>query len=305
MTMPAIDLSLLPAPNVVEVIDYEIILATRKAMLISLYPESQQAEIAATLELESEPQLINLQENAYREVLLRQRINDAARAVMLAYAQGEDLDQIGANLGVARLLITPQDDTTVPPTAAVYELDKAFLRRILLSFQAYTTAGSEGSYQYHGLSASGKVKDISAVSPAPVQVMIYVLSMDGNGEASDELIATVKDALNAQDVRPLTDLVSVQSASVIDYQIVAELVIYEGPDGDTVLNAAKSAAQAYADSVHSNGLTVGLSGIYKALHQAGVDHANLTAPATDLTMSKGQAAYCTNIAIRITVLNND
>lgn len=36
-------------------------------------------------------------------MLLRQRVNEAARAVMVAYAVGGDLEQIGANYGVGRL----------------------------------------------------------------------------------------------------------------------------------------------------------------------------------------------------------
>ncbi|HBJ0529777.1 TPA: hypothetical protein LAN60_002493 [Escherichia coli] len=37
--MPIIDLNQLPAPDVVEELDFETILAERKATLISLYPE--------------------------------------------------------------------------------------------------------------------------------------------------------------------------------------------------------------------------------------------------------------------------
>ncbi len=40
--MPIIDLNQLPAPDVVEELDFETILAERKATLISLYPEDQQ-----------------------------------------------------------------------------------------------------------------------------------------------------------------------------------------------------------------------------------------------------------------------
>jgi phage-related baseplate assembly protein len=38
--MPIVDLSQLPAPDVVETLDYETILAERKATFISLYPRS-------------------------------------------------------------------------------------------------------------------------------------------------------------------------------------------------------------------------------------------------------------------------
>lgn len=102
--MASVDLNQLAAPDVVEVLDYESILSERKATLVSLYPEEQQEAVARTLTLESEPIVKLLQENAYREVIWRQRVNESARAVMLAYAAGADLDQIGGNYNVYRRL---------------------------------------------------------------------------------------------------------------------------------------------------------------------------------------------------------
>lgn len=49
--MATVDLSQLPVPDVVEELDYETILAERKATLISLYPEDQQEAIARTSHL--------------------------------------------------------------------------------------------------------------------------------------------------------------------------------------------------------------------------------------------------------------
>lgn len=102
-----IDLTQLPAPSVVEVLDFETILATRKAHLVSLLPEAQRAAVTALLELESEPATKLLEENAYQETILRNRVNDAGKAVMLAFALDGDLDQLGANVNMARLVITP------------------------------------------------------------------------------------------------------------------------------------------------------------------------------------------------------
>jgi hypothetical protein len=68
-----IDLGQLPDPTFVEQIDFEQILAERKAYAVSLWPAEQRAEVAATLALESEPLTKLLQENAYREMLWRQR----------------------------------------------------------------------------------------------------------------------------------------------------------------------------------------------------------------------------------------
>lgn len=104
--MAIVDLNQLAAPDVVEELDYETILSERKATLVSLHPEDQQDAIARTLSLESEPLVKLLQENAYREVIWRHRVNEAARAVMLAYAADSDLDQIGGNYNVERLQTT-------------------------------------------------------------------------------------------------------------------------------------------------------------------------------------------------------
>ena len=52
--MPIIDLNQLPAPDVVEELDFETILAERKATLISLYPEDQQEAVALLEQVRSD-----------------------------------------------------------------------------------------------------------------------------------------------------------------------------------------------------------------------------------------------------------
>lgn len=226
--MPIIDLNQLPAPDVVEELDFETILAERKATLISLYPEDQQEAVARTLTLESEPLVKLLEENAYRELIWRQRVNEAARAVLLACAAGNDLDVIGANYNTTRLIITPADDSTIPPTPAVMESDTDYRLRIQQAFEGLSVAGSVGAYQYHGRSADGRVADISVTSPSPACVTISVLSRENNGVASEDLLAVVRNALNGEDVRPVADRVTVQSAAIVEYQINATLYLYPG-----------------------------------------------------------------------------
>ncbi len=57
-------------------------------------------------------------------------MNEAARAVMLACAAGNDLDVIGANYNTTRLTITPADDLTLPPTPAVMVIYTDYRLRI-------------------------------------------------------------------------------------------------------------------------------------------------------------------------------
>ena len=47
--MAIVDLSQLAAPDVVEEVDYETLLAERKATFVSLFPEAEQEAIARTL----------------------------------------------------------------------------------------------------------------------------------------------------------------------------------------------------------------------------------------------------------------
>lgn len=236
--MPIIDLNQLPAPDVVEELDFETILAERKATLISLYPEDQQEAVARTLTLESEPLVKLLEENAYRELIWRQRVNEAARAVMLACAAGNDLDVIGANYNTTRLIITPADDSTIPPTPAVMESDTDYRLRIQQAFEGLSVAGSVGAYQYHGRSADGRVADISVTSPSPACVTISVLSRENNGVASEDLLAVVRNALNGEDVRPVADRVTVQSAAIVEYQINATLYLYPRSESEPIRAAA-------------------------------------------------------------------
>lgn len=295
----AIDLSLLPSPTVIEAVDFETILAARKAYIVSLWPEAEQADIAQRLALESDPLNKLLQENAYRETLLRQRINDAARAVMLAYASGPDLEHLGARDDIYRLLIDAGNPTAIPPVPAVYESDADYRRRIQLSPEGYTTAGSMDSYIFHSLSAASNVADASAISPTPGNVTVYVLSRAAPGVASEELLNTVRAALNAENVRPMTDLVTVQSASIVNYAITAELVMLPGPDSAVVHDAALAAVEKYVADQHALRRDVTISGVYAALHQPGVQRVNLAAPTANLVIGDGEASYCTAITLTV------
>jgi len=126
---------------------------------------------------------------------------------------------------------------------------------------------------------------------------IYVLSTEGNGTASEDLLNVVNTALNAKSVRPLTDRPIIYSASIINYIIEAEIYIDEGPDETIVLNSCYKATEEYIQKVHSFNDGVSLSGIYQALHQAGVSRVNLISPASNIDTSIGQVAYCTSINI--------
>lgn len=295
-TFTQIDLSTLPAPDVIEELSFETIFS---AMLADL----QARDPAFSALVESDPAYKILEVAAYRELLVRQRVNDAARAVMIAYATGADLDQLGALLGVARFELEPGDPEAVPPIAPTMESDTEFRRRIQLSLEGFSVAGPRGAYIFHGLSADPNVLDISATSPTPGNVTITVLSRIGNGAASSPLLAAVSAKLNADEIRPLTDQVTVASAAIVNYAVTAQLYVYPGPDSSVVLQKALAALNTYIEQVHRIGQDVTLSGLYAALHQPGVQRVNLTSPTSNIVITPLQASFCT--AINVTVAGTD
>lgn len=285
--MPTIDLSQLPSPQIIEPLDFETILVDVKAVMIAAFPADQQASVAAALSLESEPLNVIAQAMAYRELLLRRRINEGAAACMLSHAAGTDLDNLAANLDTERLTITPETDTS----DAVMESDEALRLRAQSAFEGMSVAGPSAAYEYFARSASGKVADARATSPAPAEVVIAILSTDGDGTASPELLAAVTAAVNDEEVRPLGDRVTVRSADIVDYSIDAELFLYPGPESEPIINAAMASLRGFlADNDKKIGRDVARSAISASLHVQGVQRVVLRSPSTDLQISDTQAA---------------
>lgn len=291
--MPTIDLSELPVPQIIEEPDFEVILEDTKESMIAAFPQTQQAAVRSALALESEPLTVIAQVFAFRELLLRQRINEGAAACMLSHATGDDLDNLAANMNTARLVITPATDTA----EAVLEDDTALRLRAQSAFDGLSVAGPTGAYEYFARSASGHVLDARASSPAPAEVVVAVLSTEGDGTASKSLLATVTAALNAEDVRPVGDRLTVQSAEIVRYRIEARLFFYPGPESEPILNAAESSLNTWLGEQGRIGKDVARSAIMAALHVQGVQRVELVQPAADVVISDTQAAYCESSVI--------
>ncbi|WP_429913818.1 baseplate assembly protein [Klebsiella pneumoniae] len=285
--MPTIDLSQLPSPTIIEALDFETILIEVKAVMVAAFPEDQQAAVAAALTLESEPLTIIAQAMTYRELLLRQRINEGAAACMLSHATGDDLDNIAANLDTERLVITAATDTA----DAVTEGDEALRLRAQAAFEGMSVAGPSAAYEYFARSASGQVADARATSPSPAEVVVAVLSTEGDGTASAALLAAVAAAVNDEEVRPLGDRVTVQSAEIVPYTIDATLYLYPGPESEPIINAAMASLQTFlADNDKKIGRDIVRSAISAALHVQGVQRVVINTPAIDLQIDNTQAA---------------
>ncbi|WEA19016.1 baseplate assembly protein [Pseudomonas juntendi] len=289
-----IDLTALPAPAVLEALDFEETYQAELATYRQLMEDDGQ-EWSAPLESDPVTKLIEL--GSYRRLLNRARVNDASKALLLAYAKGTDLDQLAANVNLKRLVIQTEDLAAVPPVPAVMEEDDALRERVQLVYEGLTTAGPRNSYILHARNASGLVADATAESPSPAVVVVTVLSLEGNGAAPADLLATVAAQLNDDDVRPVADRVTVQSAQILPYKVEAKVyMVSNGPENEAILATCRERLQAWINPRRRLGVEVARSGVDAQLHINGVSRVELTAW-TDIKPTKAQAAWCTGINV--------
>lgn len=289
-TSQALDLSTLPAPDIVEQRGFETILAALKADLLARWP-------AFSANLESDPVVKILEVVAYREMVLRQDFNDRARGVMLAFAGGGDLDHLAALFGVTRMVVTPANPLTGDP--AVMEADDDLRRRVLLAPDSWSIAGPAAAYVFHALGADPGIADASATSPSPGEVIVSILSRTGDGTASPAQVAAVEAVVNADGVRPLTDHVTVQGAEILPYAVAANLTLFAGPDAPTILASAQASVAAFCAQARKLGRDIPRSALIAAIHVGGVQRVDLTSPAADLVCSDLQAGHLTGIALTL------
>lgn len=291
--MSTLDLSRLPAPLVLESLDFEALYQEALTDFRALMGSNWSAP------LESDPVVKLLEKAAYDKMMSRARINDAAKALLLAFARGSDLDHLAANYNVQRLQVLAADPGPVPPIEAQYESDDSLVERTLLAFEGMSIAGPRDAYVFHAMSADGRVADARASSPSPATVEVSILSRIGEGLASEELLEVVRQALNDEKVRPVGDRLIVQSASLINYQVEAVLYLYPGPEIELSLIEASAALERYINTQRRLGRDIRRSAIHAALHVSRVQRVELISPAQDVVILDHEAANCTGSSVVI------
>lgn len=280
--MNVLDLSLLPPPDALLPLDFERLLAERKAELLADLPEAQRPAVAETLSLESEPLNIALQNAAYRELLLRHTINQSILAAFLATATGADLDHHGAAWGLQRHVLQAAQPNARPPVPQQLEADADFRRRIQLAPYKLSNAGTADAYKAHVLDAHGDVKDAASTRPIPGTVRIHVLAHSNDGQASATVLNAVHAHLNQEHIRPLNDRIEVVAATRKAFQLRYQIDYASRPDTPAIQAEIQRRLNDLWPSKHRLGQTVALVHLYGALDVSGVNQARILSPSADI-----------------------
>lgn len=217
----------LQRPQVVEPLDYERILAAIKADVVRLYPQA-----AAVIELESEPLNALAQAFAYRELLYRARVNDAALAQYIETAQGSDLDHKADFYGVARL----PDET-----------DARLRQRLRLRIAALAGNGTAQAYEARALAAHPGVRQARAYARADLPGAVTVMLWPAPGADAQAARAAVQAALDAAPDRILGVPVQAVLARPVAFAVRARVELTQDAPADVLARLQDVLRQAVAD----------------------------------------------------------
>jgi phage-related baseplate assembly protein len=283
LTSASLDLSRLPAPTVIDGLDYETL---RKAFVDTFKPLFK-AKLGVDYDvskLETDPAIIIGEAISYLRLLDRARVNDAVKAVLVPYSTGTNLDNLAAFFGVVRL---------------TGETDTALRSRLAAAPDAMASAGPVGGYVYHAKTASPLVKDVGVRSPTVGAVLVSVLASTGNGTPSNDVLNAVRARLQRDDIKPLTVALSVQAASITPITVSLTLRIPAGPDPATVRSAAETAIRAYAAERHAVGKIWRKNGLIAAAKVAGVEDVVSVLPANDVDPGLDGAVYMQTLTVTV------
>ena len=267
-----IDLSQIAPPDVVETLDFETIYQALLTDFRRLYPEW-------TAELESDPVVKLLELVAYLALLLRARINDAARSNLLAFAIGGDLEQLAAFYGVTR-----QSD----------ELDDRLRLRVQFQIAALAGNGTREQYRATAMAANSAVVDAAVLQPAAGSVDVALWIAQGADTAA--VLAAVGAAFAGDSARILGVPVTVRQALARPIDVAATIYRETSAPVDLPKRLADSLPSAVAEYARL-GRDVPRSWLLSRLHVAGVSRVELTAPIGDVTMAPDEYAVAGTMRI--------
>lgn len=110
------------------------------------------------------------------------------------------------------------ENITTTALGADVEDDERYRARIREAPEAFTCAGPAGAYRARARAVHQDIADVAVWSPRPGVVDVRPV-MQGGELPTDEVLQAVRDALSAEDVRPLTDTVTVAAPDVVHYEL--------------------------------------------------------------------------------------
>lgn len=178
------------------------------------------------------------------------------------------------------------------------ESDAALYERMKESYEAYSTAGTEGAYRYHAMTHNAAVVDTVVTTPSAGCVDITIL-LTGGVIPDEDTIAEMQDYLRSDDIRPLTDYVTVSAPTAVPFSV--EVTYYAEVDStmseESLKNAVEQAVENYVTwQTKKMGRRINPSKLVALIIEAGAGAVEVISP-TAASVGATAVGQCSSIAM--------
>jgi phage-related baseplate assembly protein len=278
---------------VLEKLDVETILGARMSRLKQLWayydpPAAAQYDVE---NLEFDPIKINQEASSYFELMLRDRVNQAARSITLAYAIGTDLDAIATRYpgGVPRL---------------EGESDDRYRRRIWLSPNTLSPHGTAEAYEFWALTALPTLRDVTAIRAVahdyyPTILITCLNEPPAEPKPTDEELVRVRAYIQSLSRMGLTDVISVNPPKVREIEYKIAVWLYPGTVQDQTMNQIVSNLANLINDQFWLGHDHSHTAIHAACRLTGVHHVDIELPEEDVFVPLDWVVKVTQVTVRM------
>lgn len=186
------------------------------------------------------------------------------------------------------------------------ESDDSLRERVYLVPGSYSVAGPRDAYVYWAKSVSSKISDVAVFSPEPCKVSVYPILE--NGELPEEsLLTQVASVLNDDEIRPLTDTVTVLEPETKEYTISLKYYIASSDQLSvkTIQASIDTAVSVYkAWQCEKIGRDINPSYLIHEIMEAGAKRVEVASPVYT-QVKANEIAACTSVTVSYGGLEDD
>lgn len=181
------------------------------------------------------------------------------------------IDQIAYVSGVT--------NTVISAGGSEEETDEELYSRLRSSLEGFSTAGTAGSYEYQAMQYNSRITSVKAVQIGDGQVGVTFLT--DSGIPTEDEIAEMQDWLSGDEIRALTDQVTVTAPEQVPFTIALTYYGAKNPEpgGKTLDELVKNAVDEYVTwQTQALGRRINPGKLSNMLYQAGAGYVVITQP---------------------------
>ena len=110
------------------------------------------------------------------------------------------------------------ENVTTTDGGAERETDESLAERVYLAPSSYSVAGPSDAYAFWAKTYNAGIGSVKPTTPEPGSVDLYILMADGT-LPEDEMITGLQEFIQSEEIRPMTDLVTVKRPDVVEFSI--------------------------------------------------------------------------------------